>query len=63
MVPNASTNSLAHALALSAHTRMCVSLLVVPLIFDWIPHCSPSRSWDINTDRPLGLIVLAHEHD
>jgi hypothetical protein len=38
MVPNASTktSSLAHALALSAHTYVC---LLVLLIFDWFPHC------------------------
>ena len=36
MVPNASTSSLSHALVLSAHTYVC---LLMPLIFDWLPHC------------------------
>jgi hypothetical protein len=36
VVPNASTSSLAHALALSALTHVC---LLVPLIFDWLPPC------------------------
>ena len=36
VVPNAATRSLAHALALSAHTYVCQ---LVPFTFDWFPQC------------------------
>ena len=39
VVPFASTSSLAHALALSAHMYIYVCLLLCLLSFAWLPHC------------------------
>ena len=60
VVPNASTSSLAHALVLSAHMYVC---LLVPLIFDGSHCCSLRKlpeAGTIDSDRPLGLIVVTH---
>jgi hypothetical protein len=52
MAPNASTSSLAYALR-STHTYVC---LLLPLIFDWLPHCCSfpelGHHWLRQTSRP-----------
>ena len=62
LVPNASTSSLAHALVRSLHTCMCVyysesTQLSVDATLLLLPEAGTHDS-----DGPLGLIVVTHQH-
>jgi len=57
MVPNASTSSLARALALFAHTHLC---LLEPLIFDWLPHCCSFPELGTKTQTDLSASLWLH---
>jgi len=57
VVPNASTSSLAHALALAAHTYVCL-LISVYSALRGCHTAGPSGAGTNESDRPLGLIVV-----
>ena len=57
VVPNAPTSSLAHALALSARTFVC---LLVLLIFDWLPHCCSFLELGPLTQTDLSAWLWSH---
>jgi hypothetical protein len=54
LVPNASTSSLAHALALFAHMYLCL------LSFAWLPHCCSFPELGPMTQIDLSASLLLH---
>ena len=61
VVPNASTSSLAHALALSLHTRMCVYWCHSSLRrSDWLPHCCSFPELGPMTQTDLSASLWLH---